>query len=477
MVWTGRQTLGSIEQTLGKVRDQIKQVDEQIQTTSRELVALQQQEGARSAKLAEIRLDQLISGEIVAGLNAADRRVTELLGERDRALDGLQEQLEGERQQQVTLEEERETQSDRVADAAKALDTAEAEVQKRLSNDPEYKAQFDKARQTDNVARHAEEKTAQAETDRVEKGKAYESDPLFSYLWKRAYGTSRYSANSLISFLDNWVAQRCDYHNARPNYAMLLEIPKRLRDHAERVRAAAEDEFGALKALEETAAENGGVPAVREALSEAERRLDEIDDQIRANEERVRDLMKQRAIFAAGEDEYFHQCIDTLSAAFQREKLAALHEYARATATAEDDVLVYELADLDAKKNDLEHERARHKEMYERQLSRLQELENVRQRFKRERFDDIHSVFGNADLLTLILSQFLQGMASGDDLWQTIRRGQRYRRIRANPGFGSGRFGSGGVWRFPFPGGGPRGRCPGGGSFGSGGGFRTGGGF
>jgi hypothetical protein len=76
--------------------------------------------------------------------------------------------------------------------------------------------------------------------------------------------------------------------------------------------------------------------------------------------------------------------------------------------------------------------------------------------------------------LSVILHEFLRGVASSDDLWGTLRRQQRYHRIESDPGFGSGGFGrSDSTWHFPELGGGGFG---GGGEI-RGGGFRTGGGF
>jgi len=105
----------------------------------------------------------------------------------------------------------------------------------------------------------------------------------------------------------------------------------------------------------------------------------------------------------------------------------------------------------------------------------MQELEDVRRRFKAERYDSPHSGFGNAAMLVMLLNQFLQGAASSGDLWRTIERSQRYRRKTSNPDFGSGGFPQRrGTWNVPFPRGGGSRR----GGFGGGkGGFRTGGGF
>jgi hypothetical protein len=62
----------------------------------------------------------------------------------------------------------------------------------------------------------------------------------------------------------------------------------------------------------------------------------------------------------------------------------------------------------------------------------------------------MHSAFDNTGLLTVIMNEFLRGVASSDDLWGTILRNQRYNRTRSNPDFGSGGFGrSRKVWRLP----------------------------
>ncbi len=486
-MWTGRQTLGSIDSTLKKLKDQFEQTDSQVQAVNRELVELRQQEGSHYNNLARIRLDRHISGDIADGLDTANRRVTELLAERDDALTSLNQQIEQAREQEAALEKKRQDQGDLVAGGAEELDNAEADVQAALEQDSAYTSQFEEAGKSDSVARHAEEKTAQAEEDRVNKGRPYEEDPLFTYLWKKGYGTSEYSANPLTRFLDTWVSNLCSYDEARPNYAMLLEIPKRLRQHAERLRTAANSEFEVLKSMEEKALEQGGVPGKRASLEEAEQRADKTDNEIQEIETHIQGLLTDRASFAEGRDKYFRTCIDTLADAFQRENILALHKYALTTSTAEDDVIVYELSDLNEKKKELDSSLEQHRGIYEQQLARLKELEGVRSRYKQKRFDDIHSIFQNVGLLTLLLSQFLNGSTSGDDLWSTLKREHRYRRRRSNPVFGSGGFGQGGMWRLPFPGGGgsmpfpfPRGsgwrRGPGRGGVGSRGGFRTGGG-
>jgi hypothetical protein len=457
---------------LHQVRGQTQELDTAMQRASTRLVELRQAEAECYKQLAKLRLGQLITGEIVAGFAEADHPVGDFLRQREQSLQVLQRQIEEAQATQHQLEVERESQGKRVAQAAEQLDRAEASTQKHLQDDRAYQEQLQKARTADAVAKQAEAKTEHAEQDRVEKGRPYEAEPLFMYLWKRGYGTTDYSANPLVRFFDKHVAKLCHYHDARPNYAMLLEIPARLREHATQRRAIADREFEALTAIERVTAEADGIPARREAVEEAERTLDAMDERIQEAEQRVHQLMEAKVSYAAGEDELFQQLLAALIGQFEREGLLSLRRQAEATKSAADDRLVQELAEIDQQQAAMDETLARHKQLYTRSIERLQQLEEGRHRFKRERYDDVHSSFTNPALLSVILNEFLRGVASSHDLWGMLRHQQRHRRIESDPGFGSGGFGrSDRTWHFPAPSGGGFG----GGGFGSGGDIRGGG--
>ena len=478
---SGRQTLASLDHGLKQIHRQVQDIDEQIDRVSGGLLDLQQAQADRYKRMAAIRLDSMVSGELGADLDAAGQRVRELLQERVAELASIREQIDDNRARQETLEQRREQAAEATQQATETLDRAEAATQARLQQDEAYRAQLAQAEQAERMAVQAEEKRAQAASVREEKGQPYEQDALFHYLWQRGYGTSRYAANPLTRYLDGWVARLCDYEDARPNYARLLELPERLGEHAARVAAEADSEYAKLRALEETAAAEDGVPDLRRALDSAQAKLDRVDADIEEAEAELHQLEERRARFASGEDTLFRRAIDTLSGAFEREDLLTLYDYARATPTAEDDLLVRELEADSQQMRQIGDSLAEHKRVRERHYSRLQELEGVRRRFKQQRYDSAHSGFRNETMVGMILGQFLQGTVTAQELWRTLEREQRYRRMDANPDFGTGGFRPRpGTWHVPFPRGGGLGggiggrmRIPRGG----GGGFRTGGGF
>jgi chromosome segregation ATPase len=473
---SGGQTLASLDAGLRQLHDGLQDIDEQIKETSGELLDLQRQQSKRFERMARIRLDEVISGELTEGLNVADERARELLRQRGSKLGAVNGQIKSVRSELAELEEKRVAARVDCDRATRALDKAEATIQDQLQEDAEYQAQLEATRKAQRTAEHAQEKTRQAERTRKEKGLPYEEDPLFSYLWQRGYGTASYSAGALTRYLDRWVAGLCNYQTARPDYSMLLEIPVRLAEHANTLRESADEEFIRLTKLEIEASETGGIPALKASADNAQAAVDAVDKEIEKIEDRLRDLERQRSRFADGEDEAFQQAVKTLSDAFERENLLSLYEYARSTATPEDDILVQEMDEVSDQLRDAREMLADRKRMRERQSARLQELEGIRRRFKRSRFDSPHSEFRNDALFTMALNQFISGTVTATELWRTIERVQRHRRIRANPDFGSGGFRPRpGTWHTPFPRGGGLGgglrRGPGGG------GFRTGGGF
>src|SRR5690606_22487620 len=159
----------------------------------------------------------------------------------------VQQRLDDLQARRNDLETRREGLRQQLEKAAAAIDEAEAEAQARLASDPAYVAQKETAKAAERVAVHADEKATVSEQEQGAKGKAYLADPLFMYLWHRGYGTSQYRAGGLVRFLDGKVARLIGYDEARANYSRLIELPVRLREHADRMGQLADEEFAKLK--------------------------------------------------------------------------------------------------------------------------------------------------------------------------------------------------------------------------------------
>lgn len=477
---SGRDTLDNIDHALRGARVNLTRLDAEFGAVRTELARLQRGEIAIYSELAKLRLLAIERGDLLQSLGDADGRVESILSERASALEQLTHENETAEQALHADEERRTAEQAVVAAASEALDAAEAKAQAALDADEPYRDQLARTEQADFVADQAEDKTSAARRDRVEKGKPYEGDPLFAYLWDRGYGTSRYRAWPVTRWLDAKVAELCNYEPARRNYAMLIEIPVRLEEHAVKMRGRFDREVEALRALEEAAAKAAGVPERRAELDAAEEKLDDIDASIAEREDRIRAIVEERGRYAAGEDAHYRRCLEVLAEALRGESIQFLSERAARTQDRADDELVTRLSDLEREREQVERNLAEFRQLHETQSRRLLELEDVRRRFKAERYDDPLSEFANAALIAMVLKQFLSGAVGSGSVWDVIQRQHRRRRVRANPGFGTLRFPRAprhGPWRMPKGGGFGGGGFRTGGGFGRGGGFKTGGGF
>lgn len=194
-MWSGKQTLQSLQSGLHSVKADLDRIDRELNEITLALTSNQQTQSTILQQLASIRLDEIQRGSLMDALDQTDRETLEILQQRTTALTELEGSI-------AAKEKDIEKQERERGDLAASIDTfaqdvidAEHDVQGRLDVDATYQAQLERARKADSIADEAEEKATLAEQDRIEKGRAFESDPLFFYLWKRHYATPGYRAN------------------------------------------------------------------------------------------------------------------------------------------------------------------------------------------------------------------------------------------------------------------------------------------
>ena len=500
-MWTGSTALKNIDQSLQTIRNEVVRLDNLLTRLTESLAKNQRHRVKLINDIAAVRLTEIDTGELQSSLTAADQQALKLLEQRDEALAVLNEKIERLDRDILAAEQERETLLATVNQNSQNLVELETKVQGDLKKDQHYLDQLAKAQETESIAEEAQNKVELAQEDMNVKALPYKEDELFMYLWNRGFGTTDYSGGFFGRFMDGWVARVIKYEPARINFWNLTEIPKRLNNHAEMVDAAADEELMALQQLEVDALTNGGVKDLEQTLAASREILDKHDDELEEQEHALNKLLEERARFVAGDDECMQRCLSRLTQVLEHKDLNAVHQYVRQTNSPTDDNLVIELQTLDDRLDTVRDDLADVRTMHDKKISKLKELEQVRRNFKNSRYDDVRSGFGNEAMLATILGQFLQGVASGSDLWRVIQRNQRYRDVSSLPDFGSGGIFRGGArrgglgdllgggsisrgrrkrrnssWHLPTPRRGGGGfRFPG--SGGGGGGFKTGGGF
>jgi hypothetical protein len=482
MSLSGNDVLALIERTLSDTRGETANVDTRLARMTAELERLKQMEIGCLSVLARMRLREIEAAEVSASLDATGESVRSLLAERAGAQAEVEAAIAAAEQRRQELEAERQRQHDVVDAAEQALDETRAAVQKALAADEKYSQAMRAAEASDRVADLAEEKARAARQDREEKGKPYEADPLFSYLWLRGFGTPAYVGVGLSRALDRWVARVANFEPLRRDYWLLTELPARMDEHAKRMRIKADDDLAAVHALERAAAEAAHVPQREQELDEAAEALAAVDAKIEEHEGKIDALIEKRAAFAAGDDDLSRRANEILRDVLRGETMRSLRERATATATPDDDAAVDQLTVVRAELPRIEAEAQRSRALHETNRERAAKLEEIRTRFKEARYDAVSSEFVNGALIAALLTQLIAGALGVGDAWDTLKKQQRYRQL-SDPRFGSGKFprgpnpwgggwGHGGGWG----GGGGFGGGKRGGGFG-GGGFRTGGGF
>lgn len=477
---SGSDALSRIDAAIRDLRSEEETVAAAVRKDREEIVALNDRLAAAFSSLAEYRLEEIDRSAVGEVLDNTANRVRELLQGRDRELDAIDARARKLDASLAALQQEREALSGKEDEAEKEVEVAESELREKLASDSEFTAIEKRVETAHATADEADRKRDIAVSDREEKGKPYEADPLFMYLWRRGYGTSAYSSSGIIRLLDGWIARMIGFAEARANYYMLLQIPERLGEHAERLdklAAAAEADY---QAAWTDRAGKAGVRKLQDAL-EAKRA------ELAARDEAIADAGRQRTEVDADRERVMHDNGGGRVAALQlimdqlhNTRLDELHRRALLTPMREDEALVETIEDLSREVQEEGSDISEREKMLKDLARRRAEMESLRARFVSDGYARGGSFFEGDDFLKLLLAGLLRGALSSGGAWNEIRKRYRPTTTRSSGGlnfpFPGGRS-SGPVFRFPTGGGRSSGgsRSSGGGR--SRGGFRTGGGF
>lgn len=482
---SGQQALREIEQATVAIRGQESECAALLQGADQDLARLRAARGALLRQLASARLDAMQSEKISGELASAEAQALALIARGKASLDALAARLNAAQAARANAEADRHARAEEVTAILNELEALQASVEPTVRASVEWIGQKEIVDRAQRVRDAADAKADQAEADRAAKGKPYEDDPLFQYLWSRGFGTSAYRSGFFVRYIDEKIARLVGYQGARANYAMLNEIPLRLRAHEERCRAAFEAERQKLEQIEKAGLAAAGAGALEEKLRPAEAALNEADARLKAADAALLALDRERDAALKSEKEgAYSQAIEILAAADGRESISRLYYKATQTMSPQDDAIVRQIEAGDKNIAATERKRADFIGKAQALAQRRSEIEAQRAQFYRRGYDNPMGQFSNEAAIANVLGGILQGVVQGAVLGQVLQGGYSERQRRADSGFGGGSgfnfpggggFGGGGGWI--GGGGGGFGGGGGGGGFGGGDGFRTGGGF
>ena len=329
MALTGPQALNSLDDAVRDIRREEDEIAKRLARSAERVAKLRETEAELFRELAAARLKD--ASALTGQLSAAEARARAILDQRAADMATSEAEL-------ATLDETISKKHEKRQDLLAEIDGAQAELKslaaqiaKSVAADPDYVAKREEAENLRRIAEESLAKTETAEADREQKGRPYREDPLFMYLWEAGYGTKNYKANNLIRYLDSLVARLVDYHKARPNFAMLNEIPLRLREHADRQVEAADAAEAELDTLEARAIDAAGGKEHRQALSAAQQKIAALDTDIVALEDERDEKAVTYRHMAEGRDPKYEEALRLLAAGLEQQDITSLMTEARRT--------------------------------------------------------------------------------------------------------------------------------------------------
>lgn len=446
-MWTGRQTLASIEGAISKLQSEEGQLDQALRSAVGDAERLRKERGEGLRELARIKLDEMTAGRLISNLDAGERRALQILDDYRMRMAAATEQREALLKEVASAEAERHTAAAAVEAALEVVEALRAQVEANVQATPEWNAAKTVRDEADAVATEAEKKAAGSEAELGAKKKPYDDDPLFAYLWRRRFGTAQYGAGRMARYLDRIVADFIGFGDARPNYAALIEIPLRLRQHATAKRAAVAEPQAALSDIEQRAMLAAGADAKEKALALTRHKLAIVDDTLEKKRGLLRKTDEVRSALVAGEGSpAYNEALTTISAADAQDDVATLYAEARRTPSSADENIVRGLEAIDAKIAKTETEIADLRGTAQGLSRRRLEVEQVRDRFRTTGYDHPHTTFENDGAIADTLKNVLEGVVRSGVLWDLLSRGYGSRPTRGGADFGL-------PFPFPIPGG------------------------
>src|SRR4051812_32744352 len=473
---SGRQALATIEQTIGRARGEEAGLDAALKSAADQVARLRAERMDAFRALARVKLDTMTQKGVVHALDAAERQALDLLAQRRQAFERLMERRRAAEQAVKDREAERHAKAAALEEALKPIAALRQQIEAQVRASPEWAAQRARIEDAPTIAAEAEKKAAQADADRETKRKPYEADSLFMYLWRKKFGTAEDRSGPLVRFFDRRVARLIGYDKARANYVLLNEIPQRLREHAERMKAEIANARDRQTALERESLVKAGIGPLAVRARAAKADLDQAERQLAEAKAALAALDREHdASVLQGEGPY-RDAIELLATADAQESLQALYREAMATPTPEDDAIVRRIEAADGAIRRAEREmdglRARLREVAQRRAT----IEREPDVFRQQGYDNPYGRFDNGSVIGSVLGGVLGGMIQGGVLRDVFNGGYHRQPSPWDSDFGGGVFpsqDSGGDWI----GGGSSdgGWISGGGSQGDG--FETGGSF
>jgi len=419
-VISGRDALHRLDTLTAGARAEFDAAAQAADGHSRRRTDLARMKADGYRELARMRLDIIKAGADDT-LNAAETEAERLLADHETFLATIGGQVAKAEETLKDAEAKRRAAEGDVDAALDAYERLTETVEKEVQADPGYLALKQGFEDSKSVAVRAEQKLELAKTDRSEKGKPYENDPLFSYLWERKFRTPDYRKGGLSRMLDGWVAKLCRYDEAYLNYARLTELPDRIAEHLASMKLEEAEAQAAIERFEAQRLEERGAAKLAGELVTAKEKLKALDASLATAEGHHSELRGQQERAASGDAGPQEQARLVIEAGLAKASFPDLKVLAAETTTPDDDRIVDALIKIRTEELQMEVNWRNVEAMPARRRAGADTLEQVRRRFKDAGLDNPYvTVLRGA--FEAALEAYGKGPApDGEALWRAIQ--------------------------------------------------------
>jgi hypothetical protein len=437
---TGLEALHRLDQLAARSRDEFEISVQAAEAGRGRRAQLSRLKADAYAQLAKMRLAGLKAGD-VERISTAEKRALDLLDKHAQHVAKLEADAANAAAALSDLEARRRIAEAEVEATHDAYEHQVEQTEERIKSDTTYLGLTGALENARAIAQRASMKCDLAKTDREEKGRPYEADPLFQYLWKRKFRTSGYRAGNITRMLDGWVAKVSGYDAAHLNFARLTELPDRLAEHVAQMNADAETAVQAIEAFEAEALRRDGADMLADRLKAAKAALGAVDAELAAAEERHGALRKAREAAATGDDGPEADARRELEAALAATSIPDLRVLAAETTTPDDDKVVDALVKLRTEELQVEIGWRKEDAVPTRRRNRTEALESARRNFRAAGLDGPYVALSAATFETALEAWARDANMCGEDLWQAILSSVRQAPTQEDRYFGGSRRG------------------------------------
>src|SRR5262249_51188175 len=165
-MWTGRETLASIETTIAKLHGEESRLDVALRSAISDIEQLRTERSQSLRELARVKLEEMAAGRLVGNLDAGERRALQILEDYNLRIAAAGEQRDALQKEVTAAEADRHAAAANLEAALEAVDKLRAEAETKGQTKQTWRDAKGRREQAETIACEAEKKGDASETER-----------------------------------------------------------------------------------------------------------------------------------------------------------------------------------------------------------------------------------------------------------------------------------------------------------------------